>query len=105
MMFPKTTCSTSPGSTPERLTASRTHRAARSLGGKSFKLPPNPPIAVRAPLRTTTSRVLLIANPPLIEIVGAKHPGAGGDCKAHTKRIVILHRSPRPLEIGAVAQH
>src|SRR6516164_6778841 len=98
MMLPKTTWPTSPGSTPARLTASRTHRAARSLGGKSFKLPPNPPIAVRAPLRTTTSRVLLIANPPLNEIVGAKHPGAAVHCKPHTKRIAILHRSLAPSE-------
>ena len=39
-------------------TASRTQSAARSLGGMSFKLPPYPPIGVRAPLTTTTSRVI-----------------------------------------------
>src|SRR6516164_2116942 len=63
MMFPKTTWPTSRGSMPARLTASRTHSAASSLGGESFRLPPYPPIAVRAPLRTTTSRVVLIAGP------------------------------------------
>jgi hypothetical protein len=40
MMFPKTTWPTSRGSTPARLTASRTHSAASSLGGESFRLPP-----------------------------------------------------------------
>jgi hypothetical protein len=42
-------------STPERATASRTHVAAISLGGESFRLPPYPPIAVRTPLRITIS--------------------------------------------------
>src|SRR5262245_56855815 len=65
MMLPKTTWPTSPGSIPARATASRTHRAASSLGGMSFKLPPKPPIAVRTPLRMTTSRVLFIASPPV----------------------------------------
>ena len=37
MTFPKTTCPTSVDSIPARLTASRTHFAASSLGGISFK--------------------------------------------------------------------
>src|SRR5215207_6193116 len=54
--LPNTTCPTSAGSTPERLTASRTTAAPRSAGGMSFKLPPYFPTAVRTPERTTTSR-------------------------------------------------
>jgi hypothetical protein len=37
------------GSTPDRLTASRTTAAPRSAGGMSFKLPPYFPTAVRTP--------------------------------------------------------
>ena len=40
MTLPNTHWPTSLGSTFARLTASRTTRAARSLGGMSFKLPP-----------------------------------------------------------------
>ena len=42
--LPNTTCPTSAGSTPARLTASRTTAAARSVGGMSFRLPPYFPI-------------------------------------------------------------
>src|SRR6516225_8657548 len=59
MTLPKTTWPTSLTSIPERATASRTHVAAISLGGASFRLPPYPPIAVRTPLRTTISRLIL----------------------------------------------
>src|SRR3989442_14120 len=53
--LPKTTCPTSSAWIPARLTASRTTAAPSSVGGLSFKPPPKSPIAVRTPLRTTTS--------------------------------------------------
>src|SRR6266576_1176662 len=53
--LPKTTCSMSSGWTPARLTASRTTAAPSSVGGLSFKPPPKSPMAVRTPLKTTTS--------------------------------------------------
>src|SRR5215204_2606812 len=58
--LPNTTCPTSAGSTPDRLTASRTTAAPRSAGGMSFRLPPYFPTAVRTPETTTTSRVAAI---------------------------------------------
>src|SRR5512133_3236816 len=60
--LPKTVCPTSAGSTPERLTASRTTAAPRATGGMSFKLPPYCPTAVRPPDRTTTSRASVTLN-------------------------------------------
>src|SRR5579872_7190250 len=54
MTLPSTTCPTSSGLTPARLTASRMTVAPSCVGGTSFKLPPYVPIAVRAPLTTTT---------------------------------------------------
>jgi hypothetical protein len=62
--LPNTTCPTSAGSTPDRLTASRTTAAPRSAGGMSFKLPPYFPTAVRTPERTTTSRAPATATLP-----------------------------------------
>src|SRR5258708_10005865 len=55
MTLPKTTCPTSSGWMPARVTASRTTAAPSSVGGLSFKPPPKSPMAVRTPLRTTTS--------------------------------------------------
>src|SRR6266851_4111696 len=52
--WPKTAWPTSPGSTPARLTASRTTVAARSQGGTAARPPPYLPIAVRTADSTRT---------------------------------------------------
>jgi hypothetical protein len=49
MTLPKTTCCTSSPDTPARDSASRVTLAPSSVGGRSFRLPPKSPIAVRAP--------------------------------------------------------
>src|SRR6266566_2069735 len=59
MTLPKTTCPTASGGIPARLTASRTTAAPSSVGGLSFKPPPKSPIAVRTPLKTTTSACVM----------------------------------------------
>src|SRR5947209_7648583 len=56
MTFPKTTCPTSSGLTCARHSASRTTVAPSTVGGKSLRLPPYLPTAVRTPLSTTTSQ-------------------------------------------------
>ena len=56
--LPKTTCPTWDGSTPDRLTASRTTFAARSQGGTEDRPPPNLPIGVLTPDRTNTSSMV-----------------------------------------------
>ena len=53
------------GSTPARLTASRTIVAARSQGGTAASPPPYLPIGVRTPDRTNTSCWSLSIAPPL----------------------------------------
>ena len=55
--WPNTTCPTASGSTPERLTASRTTMAARSQGGTEARPPPYLPIGVRTADRTNTSSI------------------------------------------------
>ena len=55
---PNTTWPTSAPLTLARLRDSRTTWAARSVGGISFRLPPNVPMAVRTALTTTTSRLM-----------------------------------------------
>ena len=45
--------------TPPRASASFTTRPPSSVGGTSFRLPPNVPMAVRTALTTTTSRLIL----------------------------------------------
>src|SRR5436190_11909058 len=61
--LPNTVCPTWPGSTPARLTASRTTVAPRSQGGTAARPPPYLPIAVRVPDSTKTSRPLSITPP------------------------------------------
>ncbi|MOA12483.1 hypothetical protein D3C78_1324800 [compost metagenome] len=56
MTLPNTTWPTSSPFTWARCRASRATMAPRSLGEKSFRLPPKSPMAVRAPLTMTTSR-------------------------------------------------
>ena len=55
MQLPNTTWPTRAGSTPARLTASRTTLAARSQGGTEARPPPYLPIGVLTPDRTNTS--------------------------------------------------
>src|SRR5260370_18417727 len=55
MTLPKTTCPTSSGWMPARVTAAGTTWAPSSVGGLPLKPPPKSPMAVRTPLRTTTS--------------------------------------------------
>src|SRR5215467_14095460 len=61
--LPNITWPTSDGSTPARLTASRTTVAARSQGGTAARPPPYLPISVRVPDSTRTSRPLSITPP------------------------------------------
>src|SRR5690242_15044581 len=61
--LPNTECPTWPGSTPARLTASRTTVAPRSQGGTAARPPPYLPIGVRVPDSTKTSRPLSITPP------------------------------------------
>src|SRR5690349_22213150 len=61
--LPNTVCPTSDGSTPARLTASRTTVAPRSQGGTAARPPPYLPIGVRVPDSTKTSRPLSITPP------------------------------------------
>ncbi len=59
--LPNTTWPTSSPLTPARFSASRVTWAPSSVGGTSFRLPPKSPMAVRAPLTTTTSRCMLFS--------------------------------------------
>ncbi len=52
---PNTTWPICPPSTPARAMASREAVAARSMGGTAARLPPNVPMAVRAPSRIMMS--------------------------------------------------
>ena len=63
--LPNTAWPTWAGSTPDRLTASRTTVAARSHGGTEARPPPNLPIGVLTPDRTNTSSMVfpLLACP------------------------------------------
>src|SRR5215831_9051664 len=70
--LPNITWPTSDGSTPARLTASRTTVAARSQGGTAARPPPYLPIGVRVPASTKTSRPLSITPP-----VGDRRSPAG----------------------------
>ena len=57
---PNTTCPTASPDTFARDSTSATTFAPRSVGEKSFRLPPKSPIAVRTPLTTTTSFAALL---------------------------------------------
>src|SRR5882757_3413378 len=67
--LPKTTWPTSSPDTFARDKTSRTTRAPRSVGLKSFSAPPKSPIAVRTPLTTTTSRCVMKAPSSLVVFV------------------------------------
>ena len=58
--WPNTTCPTASPGTFARDSTSATTFAPRSVGEKSFRLPPKSPIAVRTPLTTTTSFAALL---------------------------------------------
>ena len=60
MTWPKTTWPICPASTPERASASRVAAAASAIGGIAARLPPNVPIAVRAPSRITMSPAMTL---------------------------------------------
>ena len=61
---PKTTCPTCSGaSTPARSSAALVTCVASAVGGRPARLPPNVPIAVRAPPRMTMSVSMAIFSP------------------------------------------
>src|SRR5215813_12960207 len=72
--LPNTVWPTPDGSTPARLTASRSTVAARSQGGTAARPPPYLPIAVRVPDSTRTSRPLFM-TPPVVGPAAAAVPG------------------------------
>src|SRR5215468_9642753 len=100
--LPNITWPTSDGSTPARLTASRTTVEARSQGGTAARPPPYLPIGVRVPDSTKTSRPLSIAPP-----VGDRRSPAG-DRRSHVHAAVDgpdLPGDVRGLVGGQEADH
>src|SRR5262245_23803498 len=91
--LPNTAWPTWPGSTPDRLTASRTTLAARSQGGTEARPPPYRPIGVLTAARTNTSSMILLISHVQTAVDGPDLPGdvrrfVGGQERDHPRYLL-----------------
>src|SRR5215217_733554 len=104
MTLPNTVCPTSAGSTPDRLTASRTTAAPRSAGGMSLRLPPYFPTAVRTPERTTTSRAPATLKPPCLATSHVQPAVDPVDLPGDVPRLGVGEELDHPGDLGRLPQ-
>src|SRR5215469_474035 len=97
--LPKTQWPTADGSTPARLTASRTVAAARSPGGTPARPPPYFPIPVRVPDRMKSSLVAFIAVSSHVQ-AAVDGPDLAGDVSG----LVRGEEADRPCDLLRLAQ-